>query len=203
MTASFACLYLHGFLSSPQSKKAQQIQHFFSQHLPSSTLSIPALPFAPKEAIEVAEDELLALMNHHQNVLIIGSSLGGFYATHLSQKHGVKAALVNPAVKPYELFAQRLGWHQHYYDGHSYELKAEHLEQLKQLDSPTLPQPELLFLLLQTGDETLDYRHAAQRYLACQSWLESGGSHSFNHFTAQLPMLLTWANPEHGLYSRL
>ncbi len=186
-------LYLHGFLSSPASQKAQELRHYATAHAQIAELVIPALPFAPKDAIALAEQSLLSLQQRHPRVLIIGSSLGGFYATHLAQKHAVKAALINPAVRPYELFATRLGLHKSFYSEETHELNAAHLAQLQALDSDTLTQPERLFLLLQTGDETLDYRHAAARYLACPCWLEAGGNHSFTHFIARMPMLLAWA----------
>lgn len=191
MTQSFACLYLHGFLSSPQSRKAQQLVSYFS-HLPQAELVIPTLPFAPEDAIDVAEQALIKLQQNYQRVLIIGSSLGGFYATYLSQKHAVPAALVNPAVRPFELFADYLGPQQHFYDGNTYELTHAHIEQLQALDCPVITRPELLFLLLQTADETLDYRQASTLYRCCTSWLEAGGNHSFEHFIERMPMLLHW-----------
>lgn len=186
-------LYLHGFLSSPASQKAQELRHYAATQPQIAELLLPALPFAPKDAMALAEQCLLSLQQRHQQVLIIGSSLGGFYATHLAQKHSVKAALINPAVRPYQLFATRLGPHKSFYSEDIHELTAEHLAQLETLDSDSLTQPQRLFLLLQTQDETLDYRHAAARYLACPSWLEAGGNHSFTHFIARMPMLLAWA----------
>lgn len=191
MTESFGCLYLHGFLSSPQSRKAQQLIQFFDT-LPNAKLVVPSLPFEPKAAIAIAEQELSALQQQFQKVLIIGSSLGGYYATYLSQRHLVPAALINPAVRPYELFEDYIGPQQHFYDGHTYELTSKHLEQLQAFDCPAITQPDLLFLLLQTRDETLDYRIAAKLYQNCTSWLEGGGNHSFERFIDRMPMLLNW-----------
>ena len=188
----FGCLYLHGFLSSPHSRKAQQLIQYFSHCLPNATLSVPELPFSAEAAIAMAENELHALQKKHRQVLIIGSSLGGYYATYLSQTHQVKAALINPAVKPFVLFEHYLGSVEHFYNGQTYELTAAHLQELQRFDTEHITAPELLFLLLQTGDETLAYRHAAQHYRACTGWLEAKGDHSFVNFLARVPMLLNW-----------
>lgn len=187
-----ACLYLHGFLSSPQSRKAQQLVQYFQQHFNATQLCIPTLPFEPSAAIELAEQELFKLQQQFKQVFIVGSSLGGYYATYLSQKHGVKAALINPAVRPFDLFADYLGPQQHYYDGNTYELTLAHIEQLRALDCAVIQQPNLLFLLLQTADETLDYRQAAQLYQSCKGWYEGGGNHSFEGFIERLPMLFAF-----------
>lgn len=186
-----ACLYLHGFLSSPQSKKAQELVQYFTQ-LAHAKLVVPTLPFAPKEAMALAEVELQQLLKTHPQVLIIGSSLGGYYATYLSQKYGVKAALINPAVRPFDLFEHYLGPHQHFYDGNVYELTQVHIEQLQSFNCPAITDPQFLFLLLQTGDETLDYRQAAEYYQNCRGWYEGGGNHSFTNFIERMPMLLAF-----------
>lgn len=192
-TSDTACLYLHGFLSSPQSQKAQQLLAYYQQQLSHAQLCIPELPFAPSEALTLARAELKRLQSEFAHVYIIGSSLGGFYATHLAQTEGVPAVLVNPAVRPFDLFEHYLGPNTHYYSGAVHELTLEHIEQLKAMNHDLIRQPERLLLLLQTGDETLDYRHAAHLYRACPSWTEGGGNHSFEHFIGRMPMILHWA----------
>lgn len=191
--ADLGCLYLHGFLSSPHSQKARQLADWFARHLSPEQLVIPELPFAPAAAIALARQELQRLRQRYPRLLIIGSSLGGFYATHLAETEGIKAAVINPAVRPFALFEHYLGPNRHYYTGEVHELTAAHLTQLQQLDCPYIRAPDNLFLLLQTGDETLDYRHAAHLYRHCPGWLEGGGNHSFERFTERLPMLLHWA----------
>lgn len=193
MTERFACLYLHGFLSSPQSAKAQQLISYFKESHPQAYLAVPTLPFEPVDAMALAESTLQQLLANYSQVFIIGSSLGGFYATYLAQKYQLKAALINPAVRPFELFEQYLGPHQHFYDGQTYLLTMAHIKQLQGFDCPVINHPNLLFLLLQTGDETLDYRQAAQQYRECSTWLEGGGNHSFERFIERMPMLLSFA----------
>ncbi len=185
----FGCLYLHGFLSSPKSQKAQELMRYFDQHLNPQQLSIPILPFAPADAIKVASQTLATLQNQYSTVFIIGSSLGGFYATWLAQQHHVPAVLINPAVRPFELFEHYLGPHTHYYSGEVHQLTVEHLNQLRALNVETLRHPERLLLLLQTGDETLDYRQTAQVYRHSPAWLEGAGNHSFERFIERLPQI--------------
>lgn len=184
-----ACLYLHGFLSSPQSQKARQLVSYF-EHLPATELVIPALPFEPAAAIALAEQTLHQLQQDHEQVYLIGSSLGGFYATYLAEMYGLPAALINPAVRPFELFADYLGPNTHFYTGEVHELTMEHIGQLQALNIDPLQRSENLLLLLQTGDETLDYRQAAQLYRDCPSWTEGGGNHSFEDFISRMPMVL-------------
>lgn len=188
-----ACLYLHGFLSSPASLKAQQLVSYYQQHLPHDGLSVPELPFEPARAIELARHELKRMQSEYHQVYLIGSSLGGFYATHLAETEGVPAVLVNPAVRPFDLFEHYLGPNTHYYSGEVHELTLEHIAQLQTLDCAHISHPERLLLLLQTADETLDYRQAADLYRACASWVEGGGNHSFERFIERMPMMLSWA----------
>lgn len=185
-----ACLYLHGFLSSPLSQKAQQLEAYYQHHLPHDSLVIPELPFAPEQAMQLAESTLKQLQQQHDQVYLIGSSLGGFYATYLAEKYQLPAVLINPAVRPFDLFADYLGPNTHFYTGAVHELTMTHIAQLRALNIERLSSPQHLLLLLQTGDETLDYRQAAQLYQRCPAWLEGGGNHSFERFIDRMPMVM-------------
>lgn len=165
---------------------------FYAQHLSAEQLVIPTLPFAPQDAIELARAELQRLRSRFPHVYVIGSSLGGFYATHLAETEHVRAVLVNPAVRPFDLFADYLGPNTHYYTGEVHELTMAHIEQLRALNCAAIKHPERLLLLLQTGDETLGYRQAQELYRQCSGWIEGGGSHSFDHFIERMPMILAW-----------
>ena len=184
------CLYLHGFLSSPASEKAQQMMTFFQDHPKLGTLSTPFMHLDPREAMALAETELQDLQERHDKVWIVGSSLGGFYATYLAEKPNVPAILINPAVRPFELFRHYLGEHTHFHTGETLLLEEYHLEQLEALNCPVIRHPKNLLLLLQTADETLDYRHAADLYRSCPGWLEGGGDHSFQRFIDRMPEML-------------
>lgn len=184
------CLYLHGFLSSPASEKAQQMMALFREHPELGSITAPFIHFAPQDAIALAEESLAELREKHDRVWIVGSSLGGFYATFLAEKHHIPAVLINPAVRPFELFIHYLGEHTHYHTGETLLLEEAHLHQLEALNTPAITRPHNLLLLLQTGDETLDYRHAAELYRECPAWLEGGGDHSFQRFIDRVPQML-------------
>ena len=108
----------------------------------------------------------------------------------LAEHYGVRAALINPAVRPAELWQSHLGHNQNFYSGRRYEITAEHVEQLRQLDVPVLRHPENLMLLVQTGDETLDYRLAVDKYKSSVSIIQPGGNHSFVNFELMLPDII-------------
>lgn len=191
LPSNIACVYLHGFLSSPKSKKAQQLIQYFDEHQMAEQLSVPTLSFEPAVAIQQA---LAAIQQIEQQpgidqVFLMGSSLGGFYATYLAEQEGLKAVLINPAVRPFELFDKYLGPNKHFYDGNTYMLELKHIEQLQNIEVERLSRPRESLLLLQTGDETLDYRLATEKYIDCPSWIEPGGNHSFEDFIDRLELI--------------
>lgn len=188
---NIACVYLHGFLSSPKSKKAQQLIQFFDGNHISEQLRVPTLSFEPAVAIQQAQDAIQSLRQQPgiDQVFLMGSSLGGFYATYLAEKEGLKAVLINPAVRPFELFDKYLGPNEHFYDGNTYILELKHIEQLQSIEIGHLSEPKKSLLLLQTGDETLDYRLATDKYIDCPSWIEPGGNHSFKGFIDRLELI--------------
>ncbi|MGK0247363.1 MAG: putative esterase YcpF (UPF0227 family) [Oleispira sp.] len=185
---NIACVYLHGFLSSPKSKKAQELMQFFADHQMQHQLCVPTLSFEPSVAIQQAQNAIHKLKQQQgvDQVFVMGSSLGGFYATYIAEQENIKAVLINPAVRPYELFDKYLGPNQHFYDGKTYMLELKHIEQLQALNIEELNRPSDQLLLLQTGDETLDYRLALEKYNDCPSVIEPGGNHSYEGFRQRL-----------------
>jgi predicted esterase YcpF (UPF0227 family) len=198
LPSNIGCVYIHGFLSSPDSKKAQELLQYFTKRNMQQQLLIPTLDFEPKQAIKQALEAIRHLQQQQgiEQVFVMGSSLGGFYATYLSQTENIKAVLINPAVRPFELFEQYLGPNKHFYDGHTYLLEMKHIEQLQALEVASLGQSEDLLLLLQTGDETLDYRLATEKYLNCSSWVEAGGTHSFEGLMDRLDIIFNFVTPQ-------
>ncbi|QUJ67877.1 esterase YqiA [Photobacterium sp. GJ3] len=174
-------LYLHGFNSSPKSLKAQQMAAYCQLERPDIRVEIPQLPCYPAQVADFI-DALVTQLKSTHHIGLVGSSLGGYLATWLSQRHQLPAVLVNPAVRPFELLMDYLGEQVNPYTGETYVLMPHHMDELKALDIAGLNHPELLWLLQQEGDEVLDYRQAVEKYAACLKMVEPEGDHSFIGF---------------------
>lgn len=189
-------LYLHGFLSSPQSQKARLTVDWFARHYPQVTLHVPQLTNQPS----AVADQLADYLATHPEVLadglkVIGSSMGGFLATHLVEQHGGRAVLINPAVRPYELLLDYLGEHVNPYTREQFVLQPQDMHSLQALDSPLLAAPQAYRVMLQTGDETLDYRQAEAKYQHASLVIEQGGDHSFVDYARHLPEIAAFLLP--------
>jgi len=180
-------VYLHGFNSSPASGKAKQ----FGEHLAvlgrQTDYTCPALPNSPREAIAQVE---AGLTQYKGPVTLVGSSLGGFYATHLAEKHGWKAVLVNPAVHAHVLMRGALGPQTNWHTGEKWLFTEAHLDELAALDVPAITRPERYLLLAQTGDEVIDYRDAVAYYAGATQIIEDGGDHGFAGFERHYQTIL-------------
>ncbi|WP_394192690.1 YqiA/YcfP family alpha/beta fold hydrolase [Pseudoalteromonas atlantica] len=167
-------IYIHGFNSSEKSYKAVRFGEYMAHY--NVEYCVPRLSHEPLHAI-IQLEQLLT-----PNSVLIGSSLGGFYATYLSQRYQLPAVLINPAVKPFLLLSSFLGANYNPYQDTHYELNKSHINALKALFVAQLKQPSLLYLLQQTGDEVLGFEQAVKYYLQCKQHIEFGGDHSFKNF---------------------
>ncbi|CAH0541344.1 esterase YqiA [Vibrio marisflavi] len=174
-------LYIHGFNSSPQSLKANLMAEYCQAHRPDIKVVVPKLPNFPQQAAQLLES-LVEEYRHQYNIALVGSSLGGYLSVWLNSKYGFRAAVVNPAVKPYELLADYLGEQTNPYTSESYLLEEHHIEELKQLDVAVIDNPSDFWLLQQEDDEVLDYRQAVERFQGGRQTVEKGGDHSFVDF---------------------
>ena len=173
-------LYLHGFHSSPQSQKSLLFKQQLTQSHPNIQLIAPQLPAIPEQAVTLITD----LVEQHKQDLIgvVGSSLGGYFATYLHNQYRLPIVVVNPAVRPFELLIDYLGWQVHPITGEKYQLKLEYMDTLKRLYAEEVAEPDKVWLLQQEEDEVLDYRQALKHYSQCKIHFESGGSHEFEGF---------------------
>ena len=179
-----ALIYIHGFLSSPLSFKAQQTQAWLAEHHPEITYHCPQLTPYPEQTRLELEQLVESLLP--QPVYLMGSSLGGFWATWLAEKYNLRALLINPSVHPSEFMPEYLDVDlKSYHSDDTYRLTAQHIDEINAADI----QPKRLsnyWLLVQTGDESLDYRQAVERFSGCKQTVEEGGDHSFQNFERYL-----------------
>jgi len=182
-------LYLHGFRSSPMSAKARTMAAWMHAHRPDVHWWCPQLPPSPKEAMAMVFEQLASWPV--ERMAVIGSSLGGFYATVVAERTGCPAALLNPAVNPARDLAGHIGELTSFHDpdDHFY-FRAEYVTQLRVLTPRALTRPERYFALIAQGDEVLDWREMAARYPGAAVHLLEGGDHALSDFETHLPELL-------------
>ncbi len=176
-------VYLHGFNSSPRSHKAQVLARYLEERGLGARYACPALPPTASDAIRAVEATL------QNDCCFVGSSLGGFYATHLAEKHRQRAVLLNPAIDPHLGLRAYLGPQRNLHTGELYELTEAHLHEWERFYVPSIT-PERYLLIVETGDELLDYRRAVQRYAGAGQVGTEGGNHSLAGFPRHLRRIL-------------
>jgi predicted esterase YcpF (UPF0227 family) len=179
-------VYLHGFNSSPLSHKAQVMRRFMAERGLAHEYDCPALPPLAHDAISTLERTLKT------GDCLIGSSLGGFYATYLAEKLGLRAVLINPAIDPHVGLRAYLGPQKNLHTGEPYELTEAYLREWEKLYLPRIT-PQRYLLIVETGDEVLDYRKAVARYAGAEQVVIQGGDHSLQSFPQHLPRMLEFS----------
>ena len=180
-------LYLHGFNSSPRSHKAQLLGRYLAGRGLAADYDCPALPPLASDALREIERRL-----PQENLCFVGSSLGGFYATYLAEKYAANAVLINPAIDPHVGLRAYLGPQQNLHTGEPYHLTEAHLRAWEKLVVPRVT-PGRYLLLVETGDEVLDYRRAVRRYAGCEQIVVQGGDHSLQSFPQHLARIVEFA----------
>jgi predicted esterase YcpF (UPF0227 family) len=183
-------VYLHGFNSSPGSHKAQVLGKYVAEKGFAAQYVCPALPPLARDAVALVEALIAA--RSPESLCFVGSSLGGFYATYLAEKHPARAILINPAIDPHVGLRSYLGTQKNLHTGAPYELTEAHLREWERLYVPRIT-PERYLLLVETGDEVLDYRKAVARYAGAEQVVVTGGDHSFQSFPEHLSRILRFA----------
>ena len=185
-------LYLHGFNSSPQSHKAQLISQYMSDNHCLDQLLCPQIPSVPEEARLFLEQMVEETLESY-TLSFAGSSLGGYYATYLAEKYSGSAVLINPSVKPYETLRAYLGEYKFYFDEGCWEFDESHIQQLEVMKVDEITDAQRYLVLLQTGDETLDYREAELQYINSECIIEQGGDHSFVGLERYIPKIMQFS----------
>lgn len=182
-------LYLHGFRSSPQSAKAQTMAACVQQNHPGVTWWCPQLPPSPQAALALIRDGIAAWPR--ATMAVIGSSLGGFYATAVAEECGCKAVLLNPAVDPARDLARYIGEHASWqHPEERFFFEPHFINELRALQAGPLIIPAHYWTLIAQGDEVLDWREMAARYANTQLQILEGGDHGLSNFDNHLPGIL-------------
>jgi predicted esterase YcpF (UPF0227 family) len=183
-------LYLHGFRSSPQSWKARVVQERMQALGRAGELACPQLPASPRQAAELALQ--LAGGCPPDQLAVIGSSLGGFYATWLAERLGCRAVLLNPAVNPLANLEQHVGVTTAWHSDEPFEFRREYIDELAALKVGRITRPERYFLLAATGDEVLDYRDMVAHYAGARQHVIEGGDHALSDFASHVDEVLAF-----------
>ncbi len=182
-------LYLHGFRSSPQSAKARQMAQHMAAHHSGVIWNCPQLPPSPQDAMALLQDTTADWPV--ESMAVVGSSLGGFYATALAEQLGCRAVLINPAVNPARDLAAYIGaqtqWHS---PEENFYFHAHYVDELRALQPGALGSPQRYLALIAKGDEVLDWHEMYDRYQETHITVLEGGDHALSDFPNHLPRIM-------------
>jgi len=187
-------LYLHGFRSSPQSMKARLVGERMAALGLADQLICPQLPASPRLAMALALSLIEGIPA--QQLSIVGSSLGGYYATWLAERIGCRAVLLNPAVVPGLDLDRHVGVTTQYHSDEPFEFKRAYIDELRALEVAHISQPERYFLIAATGDEVLDYRDMVRHYQGARQHVIEGSDHAISEFPHYLDAILAFCGIE-------
>lgn len=191
MTSLTHVAYLHGFRSSPQSFKARLLGAWMQAHRPDVQWWCPQLPPSPIEAM--GSIDVQTALWPVETMVVVGSSLGGFYATVLAERLGCRAVVLNPAVDPARDLTSHIGTLTSYHDLEtSFEFRAEHVDELRALRPPSLAHPDRYAAVIAQGDELLDWREMTARYAGARIHLLEGSDHGLSDFERHMPFVTTF-----------
>ena len=189
-------LYLHGFRSSPQSMKARLMGERMAALGRSAEYLCPQLPASPRLAMELA----LSLVDGVPagELAVVGSSLGGYYATWLAERLGCRAVLLNPAIVPRQDLQKHVGVSTEYHSDRPFEFKPEYIDELRALDVARISRPERYYLIAATGDEVLDYRDMVEHYREARQLVIQGSDHGISEFADYMDGVLAFCDAHSG-----
>ena len=188
-------VYMHGFRSAPASIKARALKARMVERGLGERFWCEQLPVSPHAAIALAEAEIARVRRAGLQPTVVGSSLGGYYATWLAERHGLRAVLINPAVVAPLALESFVGTQDNLYTGERFEFTHQHLDELRTLEVAAITRPERYWLLAETGDEVLDYSHAVIKYAGARQTILEGGNHGFSRWNDYLDAVIDFAVP--------
>ena len=187
-------LYLHGFRSSPGSHKAQRVAARVRDRHPGLTWWCPQLPASPRAAMELVLQGVVGWPR--RNMAVIGSSLGGFYATHVAGECGCKAVLLNPAVHPARDLSRHIGeqtsWHN---PDERFFFEPRFVDELLAIEAGPGADASRCFAVIAKGDEVLDWREMTRRYRGARIKLLDGGDHALSDFDDHIDEVFVFIDP--------
>lgn len=181
-------IYIHGFRSSSQSFKARMLQGRLAALGAAGRFLAPDLPVEPDRAVALIE----GIAPTPEDTLV-GSSLGGCYATWIAERSGCRAVLLNPAVHPARDLESQVGPQQGYHDGQPFEFERRHVVQLQRYEVRTITRPERYFLIAAQGDEVLDWREMAAAFAGARQKILAGGDHGLSDFEDHVDEVVQFA----------
>jgi uncharacterized protein len=184
-------LYLHGFRSSPRSTKAQKVATWVAAQRPDLDWWCPQLPASPAAAMADVLAGIAEWASHE--MAVIGSSLGGFYATAVAERRGCRAVVLNPAIDPARDLAAAIGSTTAWHSAEPFVFRAEYLAELRSIAPPTrLTALDRYFAVIAKGDEVLSWREMSARYAGCRQRVLDGSDHALSDFDRELPEVLAF-----------
>ena len=178
-------LYLHGFRSSPQSNKARIMADYVGARHSKVRWWCPQLPPSPREAAAVIAEGIANWPR--QNMAVMGSSLGGYYASWVAQLARCKSVMINPAVNPARDLEKYIGEQSSWHDPEeTFFFRPEYIEELRQLDTRDLTAAAPEMVLIAQGDEVLDWLEMSERYPHALQLVQEGGDHALSNFPEYL-----------------
>ena len=182
-------LYIHGFISSPHSHKAQLTKAYFAENFPNVCFHCPQVATTPNAAIKQLTDIIEEFTDDEW--YFVGSSLGGYFSTYFAEKLQRPAVLINPAIKPFELLIGYLGEQTNPYTQETFRVTKSFVHDLKRLEQHKINEKNYL-VMVQTHDEVLNYQEAVEKFENSQLIIQQGGDHSFVEFEKMLPTIVNF-----------
>lgn len=190
-------VYLHGFRSSPRSSKAvltgEAIKKLSTSDHPIEWYC-PQLVASPKASMDIVIQHIES--SNHDRLVVMGSSLGGYYANYLAEKYSCKAVVLNPAVRAPRELESHVGMLTSYDTDEPYDFRPEYIDELKDLQVESISHPSRYFLLAAKGDELLDWREMVNFYRDAEQLVLEGGDHGIAEYPEYLPQVLKFIFPQ-------